>query len=209
MISVEYRPYYLESYQKVDERYLILIITPIYYEVQSDDLIHQIHIRTTADLSASGLFGSYGFDRYINEEVPIFICEENEIKGILSIFEGFYESESEISFGIAYISIEHKIIEKTASDWKKEFLELSRKHDDLIKFKAKDSQIVRQHLNSEYKELFDGRIEFLKANFMDNKRKCLQMFEESIFKHVINTVQNFDPSFRLITHVFKNQKKDN
>ncbi|OWK72350.1 hypothetical protein [Pedobacter sp. AJM] len=112
MISVDYRPYYLDSYHKIDERYLILNISPIYCEVQSNNLIHQVHIRTKNDLSESSLFGSYGLARFISENVPIFICEENESMGRLSIFEGEFESESEVSFFIDYISINHKSIIK-------------------------------------------------------------------------------------------------
>jgi hypothetical protein len=105
MINIDYDPYYLDSYQKVDERYLILNVSPIHYGVPFDDFIHQIHIRTKDNLADSSLFGNYGFDRYIKDEVPIFICEEDALKGSLSIFEGMFESESEITFTIDYISM--------------------------------------------------------------------------------------------------------
>jgi hypothetical protein len=82
MISVQYSPYYLDSYQIVDERYLILKVSPLYYDAK----FNEIHIRTKNNLSDS-LFGNYGFARFIDDEVPIFICEE-EVRGILSIFEG-------------------------------------------------------------------------------------------------------------------------
>jgi hypothetical protein len=127
--SDDYRPYWLESYQNVNEGYVILTIFLIHYNALYDDFIHQIHLRTKHDLSATQLFGDYGFDRYINEKVPIFLYEE--IQGQLSVFEGYELMESEVSFMIDYVSVEYKSIEKTASDWKKEFIKLSEKYDAL------------------------------------------------------------------------------
>ncbi|WP_461451490.1 hypothetical protein [Mucilaginibacter sp.] len=203
MINVDYNPYYLDSYHKVDERYLILNVLPIHYGIPFDDLIHQIHIRTKQDISESSLFGDYGFDRYIKDDVPIFICEEEALKGTLSIFEGMFESESEITFTIDYISIEQKTVEKTASDWKKEFIKLSERQSKLIEFKAKDYKTVRLQLSAEYKELFNSRIQFVKYNFMSEEEKSLKIFEESIFKYVIKAAEDANPGYKLMQHLFR------
>jgi hypothetical protein len=103
--GTQYHPYYLKAYSRVGSDLLILQIEPRYGDHDRDLYTYEIHITSTA-LDQTGLLGSYGFRRYIDESTSIFLCEE--INGELSVFEGEFEMESEVSFMLPYTSIEYK-----------------------------------------------------------------------------------------------------